>query len=243
VKKGDFYMDVYDNFIRSVIDYPIKGINFRDITPLLANGNSFHQVIMDLNKELPPYDRYDKFIAAESRGFIFGAPLASMNNKGLVLARKAGKLPLVGYRETYKLEYGEATIEIPKDAIAPGDRVIIIDDLIATGGSAKAMVDLVRSAGGIPVMALFLIELRSLQGYKKLGIPVVSIVNYGIHISDFLQLQNCKFPMGKFKEKVNETEIKVVYDDGTEQIVEKANIVSIIQKEKDGRLTYIRYRD
>lgn len=236
-------MDVYDNFIRSIMDYPIKGINFRDITPLLANGNAFHQVIMDLNKELPTYDKYDKIIAAESRGFIFAAPLASMNSKGLVLARKPGKLPLVGYRESYALEYGTNTIEIPQDAIVKGDRVIILDDLIATGGSAKAMVDLVRKAGGTPVMGLFLIELRSLQGYKKLGIPVVSIVNYGIHKGDLLQLQNAKFPMGKFVEKADDEDIEVEYEDGTKEKVNKNNIVNLVQVEKDGRLTYIRYRD
>ncbi len=236
-------MDFYDKFIRSVIDYPIKGINFRDITPLLADGDSFHQVIMDLNKELPSYDKYDKFIAAESRGFIFAAPLASINSKGLVLARKAGKLPLVGYRATYKLEYGEATIEIPKDAIKPGDRVIIMDDLIATGGSAKAMVDLVKAAGGIPVMGLFLVELRSLQGYKKLGIPVVSIVNYGLHEGDYLQLQKAHDLIGKFIEKVDDENIKVEFEDGFKEVVSKKDIVNIVQYEKDGRLTYIRYRD
>ena len=208
-------------YIASVQDFPKEGILFRDITPLLANGDAFHQVIMDLNKELPSYDKYDKFIAAESRGFIFASPLASMNNKGLVLARKANKLPLVGYRATYKLEYGEATIEIPKDAIKPGDRVIIMDDLIATGGSAKAMVDLVKAAGGIPVMGLFLIELRSLQGYKKLGIPVVSIVSYGLHEGDYLQLQFTKQPIGKFIKKINETDIEVEYDDKSTEIVNK----------------------
>ena len=215
-------MDFYNKFIRSVLDFPIKGINFRDITPLLADGDAFHQVIMDLNKELPSYDKYDKFIAAESRGFIFASPLASMNNKGLVLARKANKLPLVGYRATYKLEYGEATIEIPKDAIKPGDRVIIMDDLIATGGSAKAMVDLVKAAGGI---------------------PVVSIVSYGLHEGDYLQLQFTKQPIGKFIKKINETDIEVEYDDKSTEIVNKNRIVNIIQYEKNGRITYIRYRD
>ena len=118
-----------------------------------------------------------------------------------------------------------------------------MDDLIATGGSAKAMVDLVKAAGGIPVMGLFLIELRSLQGYKKLGIPVVSIVNYGIHEGDFLQLQKCHDTMGKFIEKVDENDIKVEYEDGTSEVVSKKNIVSLVQFEKSGRLTYIRYRD
>ena len=236
-------MDFYDKYIRTVIDYPIKGIKFRDITPLLANGDAFHQVIMDLNRELPSYDKRDKIIAAESRGFIFAAPLASYNNKGLVLARKAGKLPLVGYRETYKLEYGEATIEIPLDAIQKGDRVIIMDDLIATGGSAKAMVDLVKQAGGIPIMGLFLIELRSLQGYKKLGIPVVSIVNYGLHQNDLLQIEGEKEPMAKFVKKIDEEDIEVEFDDKSRASINKNKIISVVQVEKNGRLTYIKYRD
>ncbi len=236
-------MDIYDTFIRSIINYPIKGINFRDISLLLSNGDAFHQVIMDLNKELPSYDKWDKIIAAESRGFIFAAPLCSMNSKGLVIARKPGKLPLVGYSESYDLEYGKSTIEIPKDAIKPGDRVIIMDDLIATGGSAKAMVNLVKKAGGIPIMGLFLIELRSLQGYKKLGIPVVSIVNYGLHVGDSLQLENAKQSIGKFVEKIDENTLKVVYEDKSEELIHKNQIVSIVQIEKNGRLTYIKYRD
>lgn len=236
-------MDIYEKYIRTIIDYPIKGIKFRDITPLLANGDAFHQVIMDLNKELPSYDNYDKIIAAESRGFIFAAPLCSMNNKGLVLARKAGKLPVVGYSESYELEYGTNTIEIPKDAIQKGDKVIIMDDLIATGGSAKAMVDLVIKAGGIPIMGLFLIELRSLQGYKKLGIPTVSIVNYGLHSDDLLMVNKANKGLAKFIEKVDEDDIKVSYEDGKIETIGKDDIISIVQVEKNGRQTYIKYRD
>jgi adenine phosphoribosyltransferase len=236
-------MDIYDTFIRSITDFPIKGINFRDITPLCANGDAFHQVIMDLNKELPSYDKYDKIICAESRGFIFGAPLASSNNKGLVLARKPGKLPKVGYRETYKLEYGENTIEIPEGAIKPGDRVIILDDLIATGGSAKAMVDLVRQAGGTPIMALFLIELRSLQGYKKLGIPTKAIVSYGLHQGDLLQIDNNHENLVKFVSKSSEEELNCKDKNDKDLIINKKDIISIVQKDADGRLTYVRYRD
>lgn len=236
-------MDIYEEYIRTINDFPIEGIKFRDITPLLANGDAFHQVIMDLNKELPSYDNWDKMIAAESRGFIFAAPLCSMNNKGLVLARKAGKLPLVGFKKSYDLEYGQNTIEIPKDAIHPGDKVIIMDDLIATGGSAQAMVDLVIEAGGIPIMGLFLIELRSLQGYKKLGIPVVSIVNYGLHAGDLLMINNPKHKMCKYLEKVDENEIKVSFEDGNEEVIHKNDIISIVQIEKNGRQTYIKYRD
>ena len=98
-------MDIYDKFIRTIVDFPIEGIKFRDITPLLSNGEAFHQVIMDLNKELPSYENWDKIIAAESRGFVFASPLAAINSKGLVLARKKGKLPKVGFRESYALEY------------------------------------------------------------------------------------------------------------------------------------------
>lgn len=236
-------MDLYDQYIRTINDFPIEGIKFRDITPLLANGDAFHQVIMDLNKELPSYENWDKIIAAESRGFIFAAPLCSMNNKGLVLARKKGKLPLVGYSVSYNLEYGSNTIEIPKDAIKPGDKVIIIDDLIATGGSAKAMVDLVKEAGGIPIMGLFLIELRSLQGYKQMGIPVVSIVNYGLHVGDTLSINKGKFLTCKYKEKVDEEDIRVVYEDGSEDVINKSSIINIIQKDMNGRIGYIKYRD
>ncbi|MFA6755075.1 MAG: adenine phosphoribosyltransferase [Bacilli bacterium] len=236
-------MDIYDSFIRSIYDFPIKGINFRDITPLLANGDAFHQVINDLNKELPSYDKYDKIICVESRGFVFGAPLASYNNKGLVLARKPGKLPLVGYKESYKLEYGEATIEIPEGAIVPGDRVVLIDDLIATGGSAKAMADLVRKAGGTPIMALFLIELRSLQGYKKVGLPTKAIVSYGLHIGDLLEIDNNNGNLVTFVSKVSDEELNCKDKDGKEILINKKQIVSIVQKDSDGRLTYIRYRD
>lgn len=235
-------MDIYDTYIRNVMDFPIKGINFRDITPLLSNGDVFHQVITDLNKELPSFDKYDKIIAAESRGFIFAGALASMNNKGLVLARKAGKLPLVGYRETYKLEYGTATIEIPKDAIQPGDKVVVMDDLIATGGSAKAMVDLVIQAGGIPILALFVIELRSLEGYKNLGIPTKSIVSYGLHKDDLLQVSTHSH-LVKFVSKINDTTLKVITRDGKEEEVEKSQIISVVEIGENGRLIYIRYRD
>ena len=236
-------MDIYDKFIRTIPDFPIEGIKFRDITPLLADGEAFHQVIMDLNKELPSYENWDKIIAAESRGFIFASPLAAMNSKGLVLARKKGKLPLVGYSESYALEYGEATIEIPKDAIQPGDKVIILDDLIATGGSAKAMVNLVKKAGGVPILALFLVELRSMQGYKQLGIPTVSIVSYGLHEGDLLQVESQYGTMAKFLNKVDDEMIEVQFNDGQKEKLSKSKIISIVQIEKNGRLTYIKYRD
>jgi len=238
-------MDQYDSLIRTVVDFPIKGIKFRDITPLLSDGDAFHQAIMDLNKELPSYDKYDKIIAAESRGFIFGAPLASINNKGLIVARKAGKLPLVGFRESYALEYGTNTIEISQGNINPGDRVIIMDDLLATGGSARAMVDLVRQAGGIPVMALFLIELRSLQGYKKLGIPAKAIVSYGLHSGDLLQIEkkSSDEAIVTFTNKKSEDELNCVTKEGKAIVITKKQIISIVQKDADDRMTFVKYRD
>ncbi|MCI6789342.1 MAG: adenine phosphoribosyltransferase [Mollicutes bacterium] len=235
--------DVYDTYIRTINDYPIKGIKFRDITPLLYNGDAFHQAIMDLNKQLPSFESWDKIICAESRGFIFGAPLAFLNNKGIVIARKAGKLPVVGYRETYELEYGTATMEIPEGSINKGDRVIILDDIIATGGSAAAMKRLVEKSGGIPIMGLFLVELRSLHGYKALGIPVCSIVNYGLNVGDFVQVQNGLHHIGKFVRKIDEQDVEVEYKDKVKEIIKKSQIINIVWEDKLGRLTYIKYHD
>lgn len=236
-------MDTYDKFIRTVNDFPIKGIKFRDITPLLSNGDSFHQAIMDLNKLLPSYDKWDKIICAESRGFIFGAPLASMNNKGIVIARKPGKLPLVGLKESYALEYGTASIEIPLESINPGDRVIILDDLIATGGSALAMKKLVERAGGVPIMGLFLIELRSLEGYKTLNLPCASIVSYGLHTGDLLQVENGPTMYAKFIKKFDEDDIEVEFENNEVLVIKKVQIINIVEKDEKGRLTYLKYRD
>lgn len=236
-------MDIYDKYIRTINDFPIKGIKFRDITPLLSNGDSFHQAIMDLNKQLPTYDKWDKIICAESRGFLFGAPLASFNSKGIVIARKPNKLPLVGLKESYDLEYGKATIEIPLGSIEKGERVIILDDLIATGGSAAAMKRLVERSGGIPIMGLFLIELRSLEGYKALGIPTASIVSYGLNVGDFIQVSNGLHHIGKFVRKIDEQDIEVEYRDKKKEIINKKQIINVVQEDEKGRLTYIKYRD
>ena len=118
-----------------------------------------------------------------------------------------------------------------------------MDDLIATGGSAKAMVNLVKKAGGIPIMGLFLVELRSLQGYKQLGIPTVSIVNYGLHYGDLLQVESQYGNMAKFVGKNDEESIEIEFPDGQKETISKAKIISIVQIEKNGRLTYIKYRD
>lgn len=238
-------MDIYSDLIRTINDFPIKGIKFRDITQLLSNGDAYSQIIFDLNKELPSFDKFDKIICAESRGFIFGAPLAAYNRKGLVLARKPGKLPLVAASQEYDLEYGKASVEVSSGTINPGDKVVIMDDLIATGGSAQAMVELVKKCGGVPVLCLFLIELRSLEGYKKLGIPYKAIVSYGIHDGDILQINSSLSPNAfvTFKEKISDSVVKCVASDNTEIEVSKESIISIVEEDKEGKLRYIKYRD
>ena len=135
------------NHIREIQDFPIPGILFRDITTVLKNPDTLKSAIdsmMDLVKDL----EFDTILGPESRGFIFGVPMAYNLGKGFVPVRKAGKLPAEVAKKEYSLEYGTATIEIHKDAITPGQRFVIVDDLLATGGTAKAVVDLVEEMGG-----------------------------------------------------------------------------------------------
>ncbi len=153
--------------IRDVPDFPKKGIIFKDITTLLKNPLYFKSSIELLIQECRKYS-VDKVIGIESRGFILGAPIALELNTGFVPIRKPGKLPAETCSETYELEYGKDSIEMHKDAINPGDKVVIIDDLLATGGTAKAACDLVGKCGGEPVLIAFLIELAFLKGRDKL---------------------------------------------------------------------------
>ncbi len=164
--------------IRDVPDFPKKGIVFKDITTLLKNGPAFKQA---LEQMLAPYKDagVDVVVGAESRGFIFGAPLAAMLGVGFVPARKPGKLPAVTIGRSYALEYGTDTIEVHKDAILPGQRVLLVDDLLATGGTALAMAQLVEDAGATVVGLSFLIELSFLPGRAKLAPrPVSSLISY-----------------------------------------------------------------
>ncbi len=164
--------------IRDVPDFPQEGIIFRDITPLLQDKDALNESILQYEKMLDGVE-FDYIIGPESRGFIFGVPLAFHMNKGFIPVRKAGKLPFETLSKSYDLEYGSATIEIHKDAIKKGDRVVIVDDLLATGGTCKAMIDLIEEAGGKVEKILFLIELEFLNGREKLeGYDVQSLVTY-----------------------------------------------------------------
>jgi adenine phosphoribosyltransferase len=162
--------------IRDVPDFPKPGILFRDITPILNNASLFSEVIEGLSSRYRSM-RIDKVAAMESRGFIFGAPLAANVGAGFVPLRKFGKLPHTTVAETFKLEYGTETLEVHTDAIAPGERVVIIDDLLATGGTAEASARLVGRIGGEVVEMAFVVELAFLEGRRRLaGIPVYSMV-------------------------------------------------------------------
>ena len=159
-------MDI-KSLIRVIEDYPEKGISFKDITTLLKDRDGFKKTIDLLEEKLAGYD-FDFIAGVESRGLIFGAPLADRLNKGFIPIRKPGKLPGEIEKVSYDLEYGTNELEIHKDALNKGDRVVIIDDLIATGGSAKAAAKLVESIGGEVVCFEFLIELTSLKGREVL---------------------------------------------------------------------------
>lgn len=170
-------MDI-KSLIRVIEDYPEKGISFKDITTLLKDKDGFKKTIDLLEAELKGYD-FDYIAGVESRGLIFGAPLADRLNKGFIPIRKPGKLPAEIEKVSYDLEYGTSELEIHKDALKEGDRVVIIDDLIATGGSAKAAAKLVESIGGKVVCFEFLIELTSLKGREVLkDYEVISLVEY-----------------------------------------------------------------
>lgn len=154
------------SFIRDVPDFPRKGILFKDITPLIATPDAFAESIRQLAART---QRPDAVVAIESRGFIFGAPLAQHWNVPFVPARKFGKLPGKTVRQVYSLEYGEDTLELHADALRPGWQVVVVDDLLATGGTAAATVGLVQQLGARVASALFAIELEGLGGRAKLA--------------------------------------------------------------------------
>ena len=171
-------MKKVEDYVRTIPNFPEEGIMFRDVTSVLQDAEGLHLAIDELVKCLDGGD-CDVIAGAESRGFIFGMPLAYLLKKPFVLIRKAGKLPCETVAKTYDLEYGTATIEIHKDAIKPGQKVVLIDDLIATGGTMKAAAELVEELGGEVVKMLFLLELKGLEGRKVLeGYDVASVVAY-----------------------------------------------------------------
>ncbi|MBO4297011.1 MAG: adenine phosphoribosyltransferase [Desulfovibrio sp.] len=169
-------MDI-ESCIRKIPDYPKKGILFYDITPLLGNGKAFQQVIdamYEQTKDLRP----TKIVSAEARGFIFGAPLALRFGIGFVPIRKPGKLPYKTVSASYDLEYGSNTLCMHEDALTAGDRALIVDDVLATGGTAQAMAKLVEQQGAAVAGFALLMELDALKGREKLGgVPVHSLLH------------------------------------------------------------------
>lgn len=171
-------MEELKKYIREILDFPKKGILFRDITTLLKNKEAFREAI-DSMTDLIKDKEVDLILGVESRGFIFAGPIAYNLGLPLNVIRKPGKLPAEIIRESYTLEYGENTIELHKDAIEEQDRVVIIDDLLATGGTALASAHLVEKFGGKVSLLLFLIELTDLKGREKLhNYDVESVVKY-----------------------------------------------------------------
>jgi len=167
-----------NELIRDVSDFPKKGIVFKDITTLLKDGPAFAEVINMFKKRYED-KRVDKVAGIESRGFIFGGALANLLNCGFVPVRKPGKLPYDTISEDYSLEYGTNSLEIHTDAVAEGENILIIDDLLATGGTAEAVVKLIKRLKGNIIGVEFLIELDFLNGRKKLeGYPVNSLIKY-----------------------------------------------------------------
>jgi len=165
-------------YIRDIPDFPTKGILFRDITPLLRSGSAFQAAIQSLAARHQG-QRPDAVVAVESRGLIVGAALAFELGVGVVPVRKKGKLPHKTYRATYTLEYGQDTLEIHQDSLTTGARVLLVDDLLATGGTMDATVRLIEQCGGAIVELAFLVELTALKGRERLAPhPVISLVQY-----------------------------------------------------------------
>lgn len=165
------------NKIRAIENYPKEGVIFRDITTLLKDKDAFKKAVDEMAEKIDK--DVDKIIGIEARGFIFGAALAYKLDKGFIPVRKPGKLPWDKERESYELEYGEDSIEIHKDAIEAGEKIVIVDDLLATGGTAKACVKLVEKLKGKVSSAIFLVELEDLKGREMLEcIRVESIIKY-----------------------------------------------------------------
>ena len=170
-------------YIRSIPDYPKKGILFRDITTLIKNPEAFRYAndkILEISKKLD----FDKISAIESRGFVFASTLSYILKKPLILLRKKNKLPAETHSVDFKLDYGEATIEVHKDSISAGEKVLVIDDLIATGGTAEAAAKLIEISGGKVAGFIFVINLFDLPGEKRLkekGYIIKSLINFPGH--------------------------------------------------------------
>ena len=171
-------MKKLEDYVVSIPDFPEPGIIFRDVTSVIQDADGLQLAIDEMQKLLDGVE-FDVIAGAESRGFVFGMPIAYNMKKPFVLVRKKGKLPRETVEMSYELEYGSATIEMHKDSIKPGQKVVLVDDLIATGGTIEAAAKLVESLGGEVVKIIFLMELAGLEGRKKLAkYDVGSVVCY-----------------------------------------------------------------
>ena len=171
-------MKKVEDYVRSIPDFPEPGIIFRDVTMILKDAEGLHLAIDQILDMLRDVD-FDLVVGPESRGFIFGVPVAYAMHKGFIPIRKKGKLPCETISEEYDLEYGSAVIEMHKDAIQPGQKVVIVDDLIATGGTTEAMIKLVERLGGQVVKICFVMELAGLKGRERLkGYDVGAVITY-----------------------------------------------------------------
>ena len=167
-----------EDYVRTIPDFPQPGIMFRDITSILQDPDGLAMAIDEMQEKLKGVE-YDSIAGLESRGFSFGMPIAYNLHKPFIPIRKKGKLPCATVSETYDLEYGQATIEMHRDAVKPGDRVVIVDDLIATGGTVEAAAKLVEQLGGKVVRMVFLMELDGLNGRERLAkYDVESVICY-----------------------------------------------------------------
>ena len=174
-------MKSIEEYVRSIPDFPEPGIIFRDVTSVLQDAEGLHLAIDEIQKRLEGVE-FDVIAGTESRGFIFGMPVAYNLHKPFVLVRKKGKLPRETVSMEYDLEYGSAVIEMHKDSIKPGQKVVIVDDLIATGGTTEAIIKLIEQLGGQVVKICFVMELAGLKGREKLaGYEVDSIITYEGH--------------------------------------------------------------
>lgn len=171
-------MNNVEKYIRSIPDFPEAGVIFRDVTSVLQDADGLHEAI-DAMQELIGDEKVDVIAGTESRGFIFGMPIAYNLHKPFVLIRKKGKLPCETISEEYDLEYGTAEIEMHKDAVKPGQKVVLVDDLIATGGTVEAAIKMIERLGGEVVKVVFLIELAGLKGRERLkNYDVKSVIRY-----------------------------------------------------------------
>ncbi len=171
-------MKAVEDYVISIPDFPEPGIIFRDITSVIQDPEGFQLAVDSMEKFLDGVD-FDLVAGAESRGFIFGAPIARDMKKGLILVRKKGKLPRETVSQEYALEYGTAELEIHKDAVKPGQKVVLVDDLMATGGTVEASIKMIERLGGKVVKVIFLMELAGLKGREKLnGYDVDSVIIY-----------------------------------------------------------------